>query len=132
MNYLWKLNQLKRVTAWEVIQRGCRGSTDYPHHQCILLAVLMILIQHLLRTQSPESHLTRGSFTHPFMVLQILMAVGAITCPVFIQLLILEPLLERIARKSCVKSLKHYIYSIALCSLGGDSNLAIQSGLLGS
>lgn len=87
MNCLWKPKQLRKVIVWVLIQQGCRRSMDCRHRQCTLQAVPMTLTLHL-KTQSPESLLTRGSLTHHFTQMQILMEVGACTCLVYIQLLI--------------------------------------------
>lgn len=87
MSCLWKLKQLRRVTVWVLIRQGCQRSTDCQHHQCIL-RVLQIPTQLLLKIQSPESPRTQGSFSHRFILIQILMELDAFTRQVFIQRLI--------------------------------------------
>lgn len=85
MSCLWMLKQLKRVTVLVLIRQGCQGYMDCQHHRCILRAVLGIRIQRLQKTRSHESLLTQGSFSHHFMVMQILMEVDALTCQVSIR-----------------------------------------------
>lgn len=85
MNCLWKLRQLRRVTVWELIRQGCQRFMDCQHHPCIPWAVPVIPTQLLQKIRSPESLLTRGSFSHQSMVMLTPMEVDACTCQVSIQ-----------------------------------------------
>ena len=111
MNCLWMLKQLRRVTVWVLIRQGCPRSMDCQHHRCILRAVPVIRIQLLQTIQSPESHLTQGSFSHHFMLMQILMEVDALTCKVSIRRW-MRKAFECACNRPCLfNSFKELIYS---------------------
>lgn len=133
MSCLWKLKQLRRVTVWVLIRQGCQRSTDCQHHQCIL-RVLQIPTQLLLKIQSPESPRTQGSFSHRFILIQILMELDAFTRQVFIQRLICKT--SECAYWSeffffFATLLRRYIHLIALSNFGDGWNSTCQGWLIG-
>lgn len=127
----WKLKQLRRVSVWVVIRQGCQRSTDCQHHQCILRVVPQIPTQLHLKIQSPESPRTQGSFSHRFILIQILMESDALTRQVSIRQLICKTFGCAYWSEYFLTLLRRYIHLIALSNFGDGWNSTCQGWLIG-
>lgn len=78
MNCHLKLSQLKEAIVWVLIQQGCQRSMGSPHPLCILLVVQWIHTLLPPRTQDHANLHIQGSFSHPCILVEILMAMDAI------------------------------------------------------